>query len=76
MEYEATRFYKKAPERATDVGVQRLLDDLAIVEKGHGELAQKQKLTEANVPPDVSNAEDATSQRMSCCNMCSLDPPS
>ena len=64
MEYGATQFYEKAAERATDVGVQRLLDDLAIVEKGHGELAQKQKLTEANVPPDVSNAEDATSQRM------------
>ena len=46
----------------TDVGVRRLLDDLAIVEKGHGELAQK--LTEANVPPDVPNAEDATSKRM------------
>ena len=62
MEYEATRFYEKAAERVTDVGVRRVLDDLAIVEKGHGELAQK--LTEANVPADVPNAEDATSQRM------------
>lgn len=62
MKYEANRFYEKAAERATDVGVRRLLDDLAIVEKGHGELAQK--LTEANVPPDVRNAEEAISRRM------------
>jgi rubrerythrin len=41
MEYGATQFYEKAAEQATDVGVRRLLDDLAIVEKGHGELAKK-----------------------------------
>jgi erythrin-vacuolar iron transport family protein len=62
MEFQAARFYEKAAERATDVGVRRLLGDLAAVEAGHEDLAHK--LTEANVPPDVRGAEEATAQRM------------
>ena len=35
MELEAERFYVKAAEQAEDVGVRRLLGDLAEAEKGH-----------------------------------------
>src|SRR3954468_24530478 len=35
MELEAERFYAKAAEQAQDVGVRRLLGDLAEAEKGH-----------------------------------------
>jgi len=35
MEFEAERFYVKAAEQAQDVGVRRLLGDLAEAEKGH-----------------------------------------
>src|ERR1700722_16260744 len=46
MEFQASRFYSKAAEQAADVGVRRLLGELAIIEQGHGDLAHK--LTEAN----------------------------
>ena len=62
MEFQAARFYRKAAAQATDVGVRRLLGDLALIEEGHENLAHK--LTEANVPPDVRGAEEATAQRM------------
>src|SRR6201989_2728498 len=39
MEFEAERFYIKATEQAQDVGVRRLLGDLAEAEKGHERLA-------------------------------------
>src|SRR3954469_25644780 len=39
MEFEAERFYAKAAERAQDVGVRRLLGDLAEAEKGHEKVA-------------------------------------
>ncbi|MBY0382423.1 MAG: rubrerythrin [Xanthobacteraceae bacterium] len=45
MELEAERFYTRAAEQTTDVGVRRLLGDLAVQEKGHevraGELAEE-----------------------------------
>src|SRR5881397_2922394 len=41
MEFEAERFYIKAAEQAQDVGVRRLLGDLAEAEKGHEKLAAK-----------------------------------
>jgi rubrerythrin len=62
MELQASRFYEKAAERATDVGVRRLLGDLALIEAGHGQLAQR--LTEANVPAGVRGAEEAAARRM------------
>jgi rubrerythrin len=62
MEFQAARFYEKAAESATEVGVRRLLGDLALIEKGHGELAHK--FAEANVTPDVRKSEEATAQRM------------
>src|ERR1700722_15176597 len=58
MEFEAERFYVKAPERAEDVGVRRLLGDLAEAEQGHEKLATE--LTDQILKPDVRAAEDRT----------------
>jgi rubrerythrin len=62
MEFEAERFYIKAAERAKDVGVRRLLGDLAEAEKGHEKLAAK--LTGEILKPDVREAEDKTRRRI------------
>ena len=62
MEFEAERFYIKAAERAQDVGVRRLLGDLAEAEKSHEKLAVK--LTGEILKPDVREAEDKTRRRV------------
>jgi len=62
MELEAERFYARAAERADDVGVRRLLGDLAEEEKGHENLAVR--LTGQILKPDVREAEDRTRRRM------------
>ncbi len=62
MELQAERFYARAAEQAKDVGVRRLLGDLAEEEKGHEELAVK--LTGEILKPDVREAEDRTRRRM------------
>jgi len=62
MEFEAERFYVKAAEHAQDVGVRRLLGDLAEAEKGHEKLAIK--LTGEILKPDVREAEDKTRRRI------------
>ncbi|HLW90563.1 MAG TPA: ferritin family protein [Roseiarcus sp.] len=62
MEFQAARFYSKAAEQATDVGVKRLLGDLAIIEQGHEDLAHK--LTESKLTPDARKKEDDTARRM------------
>src|SRR6202140_429482 len=54
MELEAERFYAKAAEQAQDVGVRKLLGDLAEMEKGHESLAAK--LTDTILSPDVRPA--------------------
>ena len=51
MEFEAERFYIKAAEQTQDVGVRRLLADLAEAEKGHETTAAK--LTDEILTPDV-----------------------
>ena len=51
MEFEAERFYVKAAERTHDVGVRRLLGDLAEAEKGHENVAAR--LTDQILSPDV-----------------------
>ena len=61
MELQAERFYIKAAERAEDVGVRRLLGDLAEEEKGHEQLAAK--LTGQILKPDVRAEEDRTRRR-------------
>jgi rubrerythrin len=62
MEFEAERFYVKAADQAQDVGVRRLLGDLAEAEKGHEQLAAK--LTGDILKPDVREAEDKTRRRI------------
>jgi rubrerythrin len=62
MEFEAERFYVKAADQAQDVGVRRLLGDLAEAEKGHEQLAAK--LTGDILKPDVREAEDKTRRRV------------
>ena len=62
MEFEAERFYARAAEQATDVGVRKLLGDLAELEKGHERLAGK--LTDALMHSDARTEEDKTSHRM------------
>jgi rubrerythrin len=61
MEQQAEQFYAKAAELAQDVGVRRLLGDLAEEEKGHENLASK--LTADILKPEVRDAEDATRRR-------------
>src|ERR1700761_5648832 len=62
MEFEAERFYVKAAEQAQDVGVRRLLGDLAEAEKGHEKVAEK--LTDRILSPDVRAEEDETRRRL------------
>jgi rubrerythrin len=59
---QAERFYVKAAEQAQDVGVRRLLGDLAEAEKGHEETAAK--LTGQILSSDVRAEEDRTNRRM------------
>jgi erythrin-vacuolar iron transport family protein len=62
MELQAERFYAKASEKAEDVGVRRLLGDLADEEKSHEKLAVR--LTGEILKPDVREAEDRTRRRL------------
>jgi rubrerythrin len=62
MEFQAERFYVKAADRSQDVGVRRLLGDLAEAERGHEKFAAK--LTDTILKPDVRAAEDETRRRM------------
>jgi erythrin-vacuolar iron transport family protein len=62
MEFEAERFYIKAAEQTQDVGVRRLLGDLAEAEKSHEKLAAR--LTSEILKPDVREAEDKTRRRV------------
>jgi erythrin-vacuolar iron transport family protein len=62
MEFEAERFYAKAAEQATDVGVRKLLGDLAELEKGHEHLAAK--LSQTILTPDARGEEDKNRRRM------------
>jgi rubrerythrin len=62
MEFQAARFYAKAAEQATDVGVRRLLGELAVIEQGHEDLAHK--LTQRTLTADVRAKEDETARRV------------
>jgi rubrerythrin len=62
MEFEAERFYSKAAEQTQDVGVRKLLGDLADMERGHESVAAK--LTDKLLSPDVRAEEDKTRKRM------------
>jgi rubrerythrin len=62
MEFEAERFYAKAAEKATDVGIRKLLGDLAEAEKGHESLAER--LERTVLTPDLRRQEDDTRRRV------------
>src|SRR3979411_348887 len=62
MEFEAERFSVKAAEQTQDVGVRRLLGDLAEAEKGHENVAAR--LTDRILSPDVRAEEDKTRRRV------------
>lgn len=62
MELEAERFYARAAEQAEDVGVRRLLGDLAEEERHHENRAVA--LTDEILKPDVRAEEDRTRRRM------------
>jgi erythrin-vacuolar iron transport family protein len=61
MEQQAQEFYARAAEQAQDVGVRRLLGDLAEQEKGHEKLAAR--LTDEILKPDIRETEDRTRRR-------------
>jgi rubrerythrin len=61
MEQQAMEFYARAAEQAEDVGVRRLLGDLAEEEKGHESLATR--LTGEILSPEVRETEDKTRRR-------------
>jgi rubrerythrin len=62
MEFEAERFYIKAAEQAEDVGVRKLLGDLAEAEKSHENIAAK--LTDLILSPSAREQEDVTRRRV------------
>jgi rubrerythrin len=62
MDLEAERFYVKAADQAHNVGVRKLLGDLADMKKYHESLAAK--LTDTILIPDVRAEEDRTRKRM------------
>lgn len=62
MEFQAARFYEKAAEKTTDVGIRKLLGDLAEVEKSHRGTAHK--LETAHLTEEALEEEDQTRQRM------------
>jgi erythrin-vacuolar iron transport family protein len=62
MEFEAARFYRKAAEQTQDVGMRKLLGDLAQLEKGHENIAAR--LNHKILIPDVRAEEDKTRKRV------------
>jgi len=62
MEFQAARFYEKAAERTTDVGIRKLLGDLAEIEKSHRGTANR--LEEAHLTDSAIAEEDRTRHRM------------
>jgi len=62
MEMQAERYYAKAAERAQDVGVRRLLVDLAEAERSHEKTAAR--LTGEILSADARAAEDRTRRRL------------
>ncbi|MGE3247518.1 MAG: iron exporter MbfA [Beijerinckiaceae bacterium] len=62
MEFQAARFYQKAAEQTTDVGIRKLLGDLAEIEKDHRHTAGK--LEAAHLTEQALEEEDKTRHRM------------
>ena len=62
MEVQASRFYMRAAEQTTDVGIRKLLGDLAQVEKEHRQTASR--LERAHLTEAAVAKEDNTKRRM------------
>lgn len=62
MEFESRRFYEKARDQATDVGVRKLLGDLAAMERGHEAVAGR--IGAAILTEGARREEDRTARRM------------
>ena len=62
IELETRQFYEKAAQRAQDVTVRQLLDDLAQEERTHEDRAQE--LTEEKLRSEVREGEDKAQQRL------------
>ncbi len=61
MEGQAYRFYLEAAKQTSDAGTRQLLDDLAMAEQGHEDVAAM--LGEKHTPEDVKNNENADARR-------------
>ncbi len=62
MEFESRRFYERARDFSTDVGVRKLLGDLAAMEHGHETVASR--IQAAILTEGAIDAEEETRQRM------------
>lgn len=62
MEFQAHRFYSRAAESTTDVGIRKLLGDLAEAEKSHEALAGR--LADLHLDIDARTEEERTRHRM------------
>ena len=61
LEAEVQNFYRKAAERVTDLGIRKLLVDLAEIEEGHVHLAEE--LEREKLPENVRTAEEEAERR-------------
>ncbi|MGA1803053.1 iron exporter MbfA [Rhizobium sp. HT1-10] len=61
MEGQAYRFYLRAAKQTSDAGTRQLLDDLAMAEQGHEDVAAM--LSEKHTPEDVKKNENADARR-------------
>jgi rubrerythrin len=61
MEGQAYRFYLEAAKQTSDAGTRQLLDDLAMAEQGHEDVAAM--LGEKHTPEDIRKTEDADARR-------------
>jgi rubrerythrin len=62
MEFEAANFYRRSAEKARDISVRKLLDELADAEDEHEHLAQQ--LGEQILTSSARAAEDETARRI------------
>src|SRR5918911_946917 len=61
LEAEVQNFYRKAAERVADLGIRKLLVDLAEIEEGHVHLAEE--LEREKLPETVRTAEEEAERR-------------
>jgi rubrerythrin len=61
MEYETRRFYERAIPHVTDLGIRKLLGDLAEVERRHYETAES---LQEKITPAVGEKEDEAQRRL------------